>query len=128
MKIEKFEDIKSWKMAREVTNTVYDLSDEGEFSKDFALKNQIRKSCLSVLSNIAEGFERDGNREFSNFLAIAKGSCGEARAQLYVALDRGYVTENEFKKVQSQLTQTGRLLSAFMSYLKKSELKGPKYK
>ncbi len=128
MKIEKFEDIKSWKMAREVINQVYDISDRGEFMTDYAFKNQIRKSCISISSNISEGFERGGNREFANFLSIAKGSAGEARAQLYVALDRGYVTNVEFEDIYSKLTQIGKLLSGFMNYLKKTNLKGSKFK
>ena len=77
--IERFEDIESWKRARVATNKIYELSSSGEFSRDYGLKDQIRKSSVSIMSNIAEGFERDGNREFVNFLSIAKGSCGEAR-------------------------------------------------
>lgn len=128
MKIERFEDIKSWKLARKVTNKIFDLSDTGRFERDYALKQQIRKSSLSILSNIAEGFEREGNREFINFLSIAKGSCGEARAQMYIAFDRGYVDRKEFDKTQSDLKQISRLISGFMNYLRQSEFKGSKYK
>ena len=128
MKIENFEDIKSWQHARRVTNKIYDLSDSGRFNYDFALKNQIRKSSLSILSNIAEGFERNGNREFINFLYIAKGSCGEARAQLYIALDRRYVSKEEFETVHSELTRISGLLSGFIKYLKGSEMKGSKFR
>jgi four helix bundle protein len=78
-KIERFEDIESWKIAREVTKLIYSESSKGNFSKDFALVNQIRRASVSILSNIAEGFERGGNKEFLQFLAIAKGSCGEVR-------------------------------------------------
>ena len=95
--IEKFEDIESWKRAREVTKKIYHLSSAGEFSRDFGLKDQIRRSSVSVMSNIAEGFERDGNREFLNFLSIAKGSCGEARSQLYVALDQDFISPADFE-------------------------------
>ena len=82
-RIERFEDIEGWKLARRVANRVYDISDVGRFSKDFALVNQIRRASISIMSNIAEGFERDGNKEFLQFLSVAKGSCGEVRAQLY---------------------------------------------
>ncbi len=96
--IEKFEDIESWKISREITKLVYAASSTGNFSKDFALVNQIRRASISILSNIAEGFERGGNKEFLQFLAIAKGSCGEVRAQLYVALDQNYIDKNSLKK------------------------------
>ena len=127
MKIERFEDIKSWKKAREVTNDVFDFSDRGRFATDFALKNQIRKSCLSVLSNIAEGFEREGNREFINFLSIAKGSCGEARAQLYIAFDRNYISDEDFRLTLRKLEEVSRLIGGFVRYLKQSDLKGSKF-
>ena len=81
-KIERFEDLEVWKLAFEIANDVYDLSSREPFSRDFALRDQMRRSAISVFSSIAEGFERDGNKEFINFLAIAKGSCGELRAQI----------------------------------------------
>ncbi len=81
-KIEKFEDIESWKFARDTTRLIYEVSSKGDFSRDFALRDQIRRSTISIMSNIAEGFERGGDKEFVQFLAIAKGSWGEARAQM----------------------------------------------
>lgn len=81
-KIGKFEDIESWKLAREITKLIYTASSAGNLGKDFVLVNQMRRASISILSNIAEGFERGGNKEFLQFLAIAKGSCGEVRAQL----------------------------------------------
>ncbi len=81
-----FEEIESWQKARELTRKVYAVSNQGAFTKDFGLRDQIRRASVSIMSNIAEGFERDGNREFLQFLAVAKGSSGEVRAQLYVAL------------------------------------------
>ena len=81
-KIERFEDIESWKLAREAVNLVYAATRQEMFSRDFALCNQIRRAGISILSNIAEGFERNGNKEFLQFLSVAKGSCGEVRAQL----------------------------------------------
>ncbi len=83
-----FEDIEAWQKARELTNRVYDASDKGAFARDFGLRDQIRRACVSILSNIAEGFERSGTGEFVQFLSSAKGSAGEVRAQLYVALER----------------------------------------
>ena len=125
--IERFEDIEAWKRAREVTKTIYLLSSTGDFSRDYGLKDQIRRAAVSVMSNIAEGFERDGNREFISFLKIAKASCGEARSQLYVALDQDFISRDDFEKANSQLNQTSRLIAGFMNYLKQSELKGRKF-
>ena len=87
-KIEKFEDIQSWQKARTLTKEIYGVTLTGAFAKDFGLRDQIRRAAVSILSNIAEGFERGGDKEFLQFMAIAKGSAGELRAQLYVALDQ----------------------------------------
>jgi four helix bundle protein len=127
-KIGRFEDIESWKLAREVTRLVYEISTKGAFSKDFVLCNQIRRASISVLSNIAEGFERGGNKEFVNFLGIAKGSCGEVRCQLYVALDQSYIDQNQFDFIYEKLLETSRLISGLMKYLQQSDLRGSKYK
>lgn len=127
-KIEKFEDIKSWQIARQATNLIFELSSKGQFAKDFTLVNQIRRSSISIMSNIAEGFERGGDKEFINFLSIAKGSCGEARSQLYIALDRNYITQAEFDFAYSQLDETGKLIGGFMNYLRKSDLRGSKFR
>lgn len=127
-KIEKFEDIESWKLAREDTKLVYKVSSTGGFSRDFALRDQIRRSAISIMSNIAEGFERDGDKEFVQFLAIAKGSCGEARAQLYVALDQEYVDPAQFQSIYDKLVETSRLIGGLMKYLMQSELRGSKYR
>jgi four helix bundle protein len=107
-RIERFEDIEGWKLARQVSNRIYDVSSEGAFSKDFALVNQIRRSSVSIMSNIAEGFERDGNKEFLQFLSIAKGSCGEVRSQLYIASDRGYIDEATSNEISAILIETSR--------------------
>lgn len=127
-KIEKFEDIESWKLARQAAKLVYDVSSSGSFARDFALRDQIRRSSVSIMSNIAEGFERGGDKEFIQFLAIAKGSCGETRAQLYVALDQNYLTKKQFDELNERLNETGRLLSGLMKYLRQSELRGSKFK
>jgi len=127
-KIEKFEDVESWKSAREVTKMIYSATSDESFSKDFSLCNQIRRASVSILSNIAEGFERSGNKEFLQFLAIAKGSCGEVRAQLYVALDQNYIDKIQFEKISNKLLETSRLISGFMKYLQQSDLRGDKFK
>ena len=128
MSIKRFEDIESWRKGRECTRLVYEMSSRDKFARDFALRDQIRRASISVMSNIAEGFERSGDREFINFLSIAKGSCGEARAQLYVALDQNYITEQEFSTADELFVETSRLISGFMKYLQQSELKGSKFK
>ncbi len=127
-KIEKFEDIKSWQLARKVTGKIYALTKVGEFSRDFALRDQIRRSTVSVMSNIAEGFEREGNKEFINFLTIAKASCAEARSQLYIAFDQDYLTQKQFNEIYEELTEIGNLLGGFIKYLRNSDLRGSKFK
>lgn len=126
-RIERFEDIESWKCAREAARLVYALSSDGDFAKDFALRDQIRRAVISIMSNIAEGFEREGNKEFANFLSIAKGSCAEARAQLYIALDGRYKTETQFEETYTQLDTTGRLIGGFMRYLATPDFRGSKF-
>src|SRR5471030_442471 len=123
-KIERFEDIESWKLARETTQLIYRVSSDGKFAKDFALVNQIRRAAVSILSNIAEGFERNGDKEFIQFLTVAKGSCGETRAQLYVALDQKYLEEKDFLEIKNKLIDTSRMISGLINYLKQSDLKG----
>jgi len=125
--IQKFEDIEAWQKARELTNAVYSFSGKGAFAKDFGLRDQIRRAAVSVMSNIAEGFERGGSAEFLQFLAIAKGSAGEVEAQLYVALDQGYLKQEEFDSIKAVALSTKKLIAGFMNYLKQSNLKGQKY-
>lgn len=127
-KIERFEDILGWQKARELTREVYSLSKQGEFARDFSLKDQIRRASISVMSNIAEGFERGGDKEFIQFLATAKGSSGEVRSQLYAALDQGYLTEAQFQAAYQQSEEVSRLLAGFMDYLRQSSLRGSKYR
>jgi four helix bundle protein len=127
-KIEKFEDIKSWELAREVTKIVYEISSAEKFSRDFALCNQIRRAAISIMSNIAEGFERNGDKEFVQFLSVAKGSCGEVRAQIYVALDQKYITDEQFEDISGKLIETSKTIAGFMKYLQQSELRGSKFR
>jgi four helix bundle protein len=126
--IERFEDIESWRRGREVVKHIYAVTRVESFSRDFALCNQIRRSAVSIISNIAEGFERDGNKEFVQFLTVAKGSCGEVRAQLYVALDQDYIDEKTFREIYNGTLETSRLIAGLIRYLKQSEFRGAKFR
>jgi four helix bundle protein len=128
MKIESFEDIAAWKKARELVKKVYSITKSEKFSKDFALVNQIRRAAISVLSNISEGFERGSNTEFLQFLYIAKASCGEVRCQLTVALDQGYINDNEFEEMRDLTRKVSGTIGNFINYLKTSKMKGSKFK
>ena len=127
-KITSFEELKSWQQARELCKLVFEFSKKIEFSKEFSLKDQIKRSSGSVMDNIAEGFERNGNKEFIQFLSIAKASCGETRSQLYRVFDRSYINEKEFNKLKEQALVLSKMIGGFINYLKKSEFKGSKYK
>lgn len=126
--IKQFEDIEAWQRARSLTRDIYLCSKVGAFARDFGLRDQIRRASVSIMSNIAEGFERGGRLELMQFLAIAKGSAGEVEAQLYVALDQHYIDEREFSSLKAQAQSTKRLIAGFMKYLRGSEIKGQKYK
>lgn len=124
----RFEDIVAWQKARVLCKTINDYTQKGLFSKDFKLISQIKSSSGSAMDNIAEGFERGGNKEFSQFLSISKGSAGETRSQLYRALDNEYISENEFREAYNLADEVGKLTGALMNHLKSSELKGNKFK
>ena len=126
--IQKFEDIEAWKLARALINRIYDVTCTSAFSHDYALRDQIRRASISILSNIADGFERDGDREFLQFLFIAKGSCGEVRAQLYLAYDRKYLSEEEFGELTQKALQLSRMIAGLIKYLRQSQITGKKYK
>jgi four helix bundle protein len=125
--IERFEDIEAWQYARKLRQAVYRLSRSKAFAADFALVNQIRRAAISGGSNIAEGFERGGNREFIQFLSTAKGSIGEIKDQLYCALDERYVTQQQFDDSYSLAESTSRLIGGLMTYLRKAEISGHKF-
>ena len=125
--IEKFEDILAWQKGRELTKLIYRASRQGEFAKDFALRDQIRRAVISITSNIAEGFERGGTKEFVQFLGYAKGSSGEVRSQLYVALDETYLNEPDWQDLHDRCLEISRLLDGFIKYLQQTEIKGRKY-
>ena len=109
-KIERFEDLIAWQKARKLTSNIYSVSNIGEFARDFGLKDQIRRAGVSVMSNIAEGFERGRPTEFHQFLSVAKGSCAELSSQLYVALDVGYVIDDDFRALMTQAIEVGQIL------------------
>ncbi len=98
------------------------------FARDFPLRDQIRKAGVSIISNIAEGFDRGGTAEFVQFLSFAKGSAGEVRSQLYVAKDQGYLTSEDFDRLMELTDETSRLIGGLMVYLRKSGIKGTKFK
>jgi four helix bundle protein len=126
--IERYEDIQGWQKARELTNFVYAVTKQKAFARDFALKNQIRRAAISVMSNIAEGFEWGGRAEFIQFLSIAKSSAGEVQSQLYIALDQEYVIPEQFEKGYRLCDEAMRLIGGFIAYLRKTPIQGPKYK
>jgi four helix bundle protein len=127
-KIEKFEDIIAWQRARQLTKDIYNCAKAGQFAKDFGLRDQIQRASVSSMANIAEGFERGGDKEFIQFLSNSKGSCGEVRSHLYVALDQEYITQTAFDHFYDRSTEVSRLISGFMTYLKQSDLRGEKYR
>ena len=126
--VKRFEEIEAWQTARSLTKAIYDCSNVGAFARDYGLRDQIRRAAVSVMSNIAEGFERGGTAEFLQFLSVSKGSAGEVEAQLYVALDQGYITEDEFTSLQGLAQTTKRLIAGFIRYLRECEMRGLKYK
>ncbi len=121
--ITRFEEIEVWKTARQLTNRVYELGNQTGFNRDYGLRDQIRRASVSVMSNIAEGFESRTDVQFINFLGMAKASAGEVRAQLYVALDQQYVTEAQFKEAYSLAESCARQISKFIAYLESNPRK-----
>ena len=115
---QRFEDIEAWQLGRELTQRVYTATRSGDFERDFALRDLIRRAAISVTSNIAEGFERRTRAEFCRFLDIAKASNAEVRSQLYVALDEGYLSSDDFDALYELSTHTGAKLGALLRYLR----------
>jgi len=109
-KIERFEDLIAWQKARELTRAIYEVTRQGAFAKDFGLSGQIQRAAVSIMSNIAEGFERGGRGEFHQFLSTAKASCAEVRSQLYVALDVGYLDKTTFDRLLQQAEEVARIV------------------
>lgn len=119
-RIERFEEIEAWQSARELTKMVYQVSRQGRFAKDFRFCSQIQAAAVSIMSNIAEGFESQSNKTFIRYLYHAKASAGEVRAQLYVALDQEYITSDTFDALYAQATKTSRQVAGFIRYLKRT--------
>ena len=119
--ITKFEDIEAWQVARDLTRRIYAHTGEGAFSRDFGLRDQMRRAAISIMSNIAEGYESRTQPLFIEFLGRAKASSGELRSQAYVALDAGYLSEETFAEIFDLMDKCSRQLSRFMSYLKSQQ-------
>ncbi|MGA2445766.1 MAG: four helix bundle protein [Opitutaceae bacterium] len=126
-RMERFEDLECWQAARACRRDVYRLSRLPDFSRNHALVTQIRRAAISIGLNVAEGFERGGNREFIQFLSQAKGSAGETKEQLYVALDEAYITQEQFDQAYALGETASRLIGGFMSYLRKTAITGYKF-
>jgi len=126
--IKQFEDLEIWQKAREICRIVYETKKNSNLKNDFKLYNQLNGSSGSIMDNIAEGFERNGNREFIQFLSIAKASCGETRSQLYRAFDRGYLNDDDFEDFKTKVISLSRQINGFIDYLQKSDFKGTEFK
>ncbi|WBL25516.1 four helix bundle protein [Zunongwangia sp. HGR-M22] len=126
--IKQFEDLEIWQKSREICQIVYNLKKNTNLKNDYKLYSQLNGSSGSIMDNIAEGFERNGNREFIQFLSIAKASCGETRSQIYRAFDRGYLNEDDFEDFKSKVISLSRQINGFIDYLQKSDFKGTKFK
>lgn len=126
--INRFEDLEVWKKARALANDIYPIINTGTLATDFRLRDQMNGSCGSIMDNIAEGFERDGKAEFIMFLSYSKGSAGELRSQLYRALDRKHISESVFEDLSAKVMEVSKMIKGFMDYLKKSEIRGTKFK
>jgi four helix bundle protein len=123
MKIQRFEDVLAWQKARGVVGIVYQISSQAGFNRDFSLRNQIRRSAISIMANIAEGYNRHSRKEFIRFLSISLGSASETKSHLYVALDQSYISEPDFQTAYESLNEVARLISGLIEYLKSERAK-----
>jgi four helix bundle protein len=126
-KFSTFEEIEAWQRARELAKSIYRITYHGAFAGDRALCVQIRRASISIMANIAEGFERNGKKEFIQFLSVAKGSSGEVRAHLYIALDQGYIDQKGFDALSDISRNISRMIGGLIKYLRSTQMKGAKY-
>ena len=127
MKAVKFEDLEIWQIARELSGDIFNITSSGPFNSDFRFRDQIRAAAGSVMDNIAEGFDRGGNREFIQFLTIAKGSSAEIHSQIYRALDQKSIDEKKSEEIQEKIDKLSRKISNLITHLKNTSYKGPKF-
>ena len=125
MKVERFTDLIAWQKARELTRNIYTITNTRRFVMDFGLKNQIRRASVSVMSNIAEGFDRAGRREFHRFLVIAKGSCAEVQSQLYVAYDAKYIDKKMFNELLQNSEEVSRIIGGLRKSVQETQTSAP---
>jgi four helix bundle protein len=125
--LKSFEDLEIWKRARAFSQRIFELSCEGTFAKDFALRNQINDATGSIMDNVAEGFDRGGQKKFIQFLSYAKGSTAESRSQLYRASDRNHITKETFIELRDESITIGKMIGSLMNYLRRSPIRGNKY-
>ena len=119
MKVQRFEDLEAWQIARELANQVYKITKQESVCRDFGFLDQIRRAAISIMNNIAEGFERGSNKDFVRFLFIARGSAGEVRSLLYLGLDQGYLTNSEFSECRDLCIRSGQIIWALIKGLRK---------
>ena len=118
-RIDRFEDLVAWQKARKLAGRIYQITSDGDFSKDYGLRNQIQRAAVSIMSNIAEGFERSRPAEYAQFVSIAKASCAEVRSQLYLAWDVGYITREEITELMKDSREVGRILGGLRRGIEK---------
>ena len=121
MKIERFEDIQAWQKARELVTRIYSMTNKGDFAKDYGLKDQLRRASVSVMSNISEGYARQTDKEFAQFLYIALGSAAEVQSLLYTAQDLNYISKEEFDNIYELGSEVARLIAGFRKYLQRAQ-------
>ena len=118
MALKRFEDIECWQLARNLTKNIYTITKFDAFARDFGLRDQICRAVVSIMSNIAEGFDSESNADFKRFLSYAQRSCSEVRSQLYVAFDQGYIKETQFNELFEETIKCSSKIGAFIKYLK----------
>lgn len=126
-KIESFEDLIAWQKAKTLAIKIYSVTEENRFAKDYGLKDQIRRASVSVVSNIAEGFERKGNKEFLQFLYISLGSIAEVKTQLIIAHELNYISKEKYTELNDSIIEVQKIMKGLVAYIKESDLKGSKF-